>query len=224
MFLRLTIGVLIAPAGVSSVPVHAADGPEKAPAIARQVHATSEAASANGTPDGAVTRPGPVPMVQAAENAGPQPRYHLTAQMPLAPGKKVGSRRAGLACLPAGSVNVADFLVGPEELLDGLQRELARNGLPVDISVAPPPALPQLVVRLDAIKAKLCASSWGLGDMSRVKGTVAFTFVWHDPALPQEQRAEVVIDTKTAGARLRTTQFLPLALVQLSARISPPPG
>lgn len=198
MFLRLTTGVLIAVAGISSPTVHATER------------------------DGAVAVPVGIPPVP--EKAGQQPRYHLTAELPLTPGKKVGSRRAGLACLPAGSVSVGDFLVGPEELLDGLQRELARNGLLVDVSVAPPPALPRLVVRLDAIKAKLCASSWGLGDMSRVKGTVTFTFAWNDPALPQEQRAEVVIDTKSAGTRLRTTQFLPLALVQHSARILPPPG
>lgn len=198
MFLRPTTVVLIAVAGLLSPTARAADqaGPGAAP-----VNAV------------------PVP-----QKDGVQPRYHLSVQLPLAPGTKVGSRRAGLACLPAGSVNVADFLIGPEELLNGLQRELARNGLPVDISVAPPRELPQLVVRLDAITAKLCASSWGLGDTSRVKGTVAFTFVWNDPTLPQEQRAEVVIDTDTAGTRLRTTQFLPLALVQLSARLSPPPG
>lgn len=164
--------------------------------------------------------------------------FHLVAEVPLVPDSKVGSRRAGLACLPHGSVRAYDFVSGPDDLLYGLQRELGRRGFAVDIAVGAPADMPQVVVRLDRIDASLCASSWGLGDRTRLKGRVAFTFSWHVQSHPRSsgtsapaaafsgagQRAEVVIDTKTTGNRLRAVEFLPLALVQLSLRMTPPHG
>ena len=157
-------------------------------------------------------------------------RFHLTAEVPLVPDSKVGSRRAGLACLPHGSVRAYDFLSGPDDLIYGLQRELGRRGYAVDISASAPVGMPQVVVQLDHIDASLCASSWAFGDRTRLKGKVAFTFSWHDlgqstPASPGAgQRVKVLIDTKTTGNRLRVAEFLPLALGQLSAQIMPPPG
>ena len=166
------------------------------------------------------------------QNGSAPARYHLVAELPLVPGSKVGSRRAGLACLPHGSVRVDDFLSGADDLLFPLQRELARRGGVIDVSVVPPVGLSQLVVRLEDIDASLCATSWALGDKGRLKGKVAFTFSWslspplddHRNAPALQRREEIVISTRDHDTKLRTSEFLPLALVQLSERIAPPPG
>lgn len=150
--------------------------------------------------------------------------FHLSAELSPARSEKVGPKRAGLACLPQGSTRVDDFVSLPDDILLPLRHEFERRGFAVDVADQPAPSLPRLIVRLEKITATLCADSWW-GDRSRLKGRATFKFSWRNHASePALNRTYVVVDSQDYKTKFRLAEFLPLALAQLSTRITPPPG
>lgn len=156
--------------------------------------------------------------------AGQSTKFHLSAELYPAGNEKVGPKRAGLACLPQGSTHVGDFVSLSDDILLPLRHEFERRGFSVDVTEQPAPSVPRLIVRLEKITATLCADSW-LTDRSRLKGRATFKFSWrNNPSEPAMNRTYVVIDSQDYKTKFRLDEFLPLALAQLSARITPPPG
>ncbi len=151
-------------------------------------------------------------------------KFQLSAELYPAGNEKVGAKRAGLACLPQGTTRVGDFVSLPDDILLPLRQEFERRGFAVDVADQPAPSLPRLIVRLENISATLCADSW-VANRSRLKGRATFKFSWRNGlAEPAINRTYIVIDSKDYKTKFRLEEFLPLALAQLSARITPPPG
>lgn len=160
----------------------------------------------------------------APASAAQPTAFHLSAELLPNRAEKVGPKRAGLACLPQGSTRVDDFVSLPADILLPLRHEFEKRGFAVDVTDKPAPLLPRLIVRLEKISATLCANSWW-GDRSRLKGRATFKFSWrHDPNEPALNRTFIVIDSQDYKTKFGLSEFLPLALAQLSARITPPPG
>lgn len=120
----------------------------------------------------------------AARAAGPAPIYAVTRiSSAIDDGEKVGSKRAGLMCLPQGVVHWGDVATGGS--LD--QREIVQDALE-DAGVAVTPLgevggggeRAHLRVRGTVRTAafRLCAKRFGLGDAKTYSGDVAIEMEW----------------------------------------------
>ncbi len=89
-----------------------------------------------------------------------------------------GARRAGLLCMPNGSLRVRDFVSGESEF-QGVVRDALAAAQPAAAALVSDGTT--LTIRLMAIDAKLCARAWGAfgrGDRVSLSGKAAFTFDW----------------------------------------------
>lgn len=151
-------------------------------------------------------------------SATPEKSVGLLALMPTPALGKVGPKKAGLACLPNGSVSAVDFVRVADEFATPLADLLANRGYKVTREAAKSSPV-SVSVQLIGIDASICAPSWGLGDKSSVKGHVRFLFHWtvrRDGMSLVETDQSVLVDTKTVGRKLQTTEFLAQIIVPLA--------
>ena len=133
----------------------------------------------------------------------------LKVMMKPAPGDHAGQRRAGLLCMPNGSLHVRDFVATEADLrvivdqaLKGQQplaAALVANGTTLTIS-------------LTAIRAKLCARAWGAfgqGDHTALSGSIQVTFDWSVVTTAQTRHAaaDIALDVAHDDAAV-TAQIL----------------
>lgn len=144
------------------------------------------------------------------------------AKVSIPPEQKVGTVKAGLICMPKGTLRLADFVDDERDFSSRLQRavdyEVSSSSFPRLSSPA------TLKVTLWGMKANLCAKSWGVygtGDTKSLSGTARFTFSWklENGAILTENAEEVVelkIDKSGAAS---SSKLLDRALAILANRI-----
>lgn len=93
--------------------------------------------------------------------------------------KAVGPRKAGLLCLPAGSVRGAS-LAQPLRLLatSVLHGVISKQLRDRPARVAQLATVSQIDADVRALKVKVCAAHWGLGDASLIKGSAVLRIRW----------------------------------------------
>lgn len=101
----------------------------------------------------------------------------------IEPRQDLGKKRAGMICLPNGSVNFRDLRLPPAEMIGRDVSEMLKSaGLDVsspDLSGFADQSVPYgIIATIVGIDLSVCAKRWGLGDASTVKGTAAVTIDW----------------------------------------------
>lgn len=124
------------------------------------------------------------------------PPAQLTASVDAQPRDHAGQRRAGLMCFPNGALRIKDFVPAEGDFqlaADRALRDLGASATPLRAAGV------TFTLHLKAVKASLCARSWGVfgrGDRSSLSGTATVTFAWSlaRPQHPREATADVLID------------------------------
>jgi hypothetical protein len=154
----------------------------------------------------------------AAANAiKPARTVSLRAEKPLFLGSRVGTRKAGVACVLSDAIFGHDFLqVQDVEFL--VKQELGRAKVTlVDASQDLHPAQIDLSISLEKISAQVCSPSVGLfGGGDKLRGKVTFTFlvtqrIGNKPVRPV-RAMDVIVDTRVRGEPMRQDEFFPRAV------------
>ena len=121
----------------------------------------------------------------------------ITASIDFPLESAVGPVRAGLLCLPKGSLRGRDFVRSERDLAKMVRQaasELDGHGQAFD----------GLQIHFQALRVKLCAKSWGvfgMGDTQALSGKADFVFAWRGsdvPAATQVSRLQIDLDKDDA--------------------------
>jgi len=126
-------------------------------------------------------------------------------------GEKIGSKKAGLVCLPNGSIRwTKDLVLSEAELRTALSQGL--NGsdghfAQSESSIFREPDRAKYLIAAHISRAKfdVCATRWGLGDRHAIKGTGRITIDWKvystaDRSLVLELQTDEGVDQPDASA------------------------
>lgn len=116
--------------------------------------------------------------------------------------QKLGPKRAGLICLPNGSLSFRDLrLPPPETTTKTVSDRLIVGGLkvaPLDpTGFADQPTPYRMVATVVNIGLSVCAKRWGLGDTTSVTGSANVTIQW---SIYGRQKPEPVITLSSRGS------------------------
>lgn len=100
--------------------------------------------------------------------------------------EKIGRKKAGLVCLPNGTLDAQDIKVGLADSAKGIIKALSNAGLTAvssdDFAAAPSERAAYSVRWLKAVVTgadfNVCAKKWGMGDRQRVSGKAALAVAW----------------------------------------------
>lgn len=144
-------------------------------------------------------------------------RLSLLVEKPLFLGSRVGTRKAGIACITSDPLFGRDFLqIQDVDFL--IRHELQSAGVTiVDGSSWPNQQQVGLTISLEKIAAQLCSPSVGLfGHGDETTGKVTFTFLARQRiGLGAEQpiRAmDVIVKTGVYAAKMREEEYFPKAI------------
>ncbi len=123
-----------------------------------------------------------VALLAAAPAAvGPEPVTVAAVTAPIPGSEKIGKRKAGFACLPAGNVQWRDVAATSDEMVAAAEEGLAKAG----ILIVPPEArdeAPKRGLRITAtiksFTADLCAKRWVMGRSGKFRGSGSATIAW----------------------------------------------
>lgn len=137
--------------------------------------------------------------IRAQEVSTPSPTFNVT----IPSGARVGTRKAGLVCLPSGFFKRSDFVSSDEVLKsafsDAKNQMSSLEGISFDVS--------SLRLALTGIETKLCARRWAFGQTDAFSGTAKFTFRW----LLEAAESDVDDVTETVTIEIRASKDEPLS-------------
>lgn len=173
----------------------------------------------------------PDPQVSAAQagaQENPFPNVLVTFEPQLF--GKVGIRRAGLLCLPAGTIYGAPIYRSLRYHASAMMRfALREQGHTSRSAHVALKNVQELQAEVRALSMKACARNWGFGDRSSVAGSVRISILWTarrlnadqstmsyqiDSELDWPQASGSVIDLVEAAFEESARQFVSAVLLQ----------